>query len=245
MPEAIFEDGPVGTPYKYTVAGTGTVTPLACQAVYDGSGAGGDYVPAVIYRSQDGNVISRAILDSTITAGDDAEVSWFPGVKHAAGTSSTAPAAFVVSSVPLGNIGPGGTLIPWVDLHTNAASVFSIDPIITTRLLIAAPGWYLLGAALLTQTQPQSLTHTLTVALGATDAVGTDAGPILSTPIDVQDASAGDPKEVTSLQGFSYMNLAAGLVYPVHLVYQLTPNAVVNFNSASMYVSRLSPSAVS
>jgi hypothetical protein len=93
MPEPIFNAGPVATPYAYTVSGTGTVTPRACQADFDGSGAGGDFIPACIFKSQSGHVISRAILQSTITAGDDAEVSWFPGVSPA----STGTAGSVIS----------------------------------------------------------------------------------------------------------------------------------------------------
>jgi hypothetical protein len=104
VPEAIFEDGPVSTPYVYTVTGHGSVTPRACAAVYDGSGAGGDYVPAVIFRSQTGNVIARATLDSTIVAGDDAEVSWFPGVKHAPSvTPGGTQCAYAILSLSVAN----------------------------------------------------------------------------------------------------------------------------------------------
>jgi hypothetical protein len=88
-PEPIFQEGPVDTPFVYTVSGTGEVIPRACAANYDGSGAGGDFVPALIFRSQAGHVISRAILQSTVTAGDDAEVSWFPGVKAAAASAGS------------------------------------------------------------------------------------------------------------------------------------------------------------
>jgi hypothetical protein len=92
MPEPIFEPGPVDTPFVYTVSGTGGIVPRVCQAVYDGSGAAGDYIPAVVFRSQAGHVISRAILQSTVTAGDDAEVSWFP---HVGGGGSQPPTFFV------------------------------------------------------------------------------------------------------------------------------------------------------
>jgi hypothetical protein len=113
MPEPIFEPGPVDTPFVYTVSGTGEIVPRACQAVYDGSGAGGDYVPAVIFRSQAGHVIARAILQSTVTAGDDAEVSWFPGVKAAA---AAAPAAglpiYGLLALSVENFGDTGVVIP-------------------------------------------------------------------------------------------------------------------------------------
>lgn len=94
MPEPIFQEGPLDTPYVYTVSGTGTVTPRCCAALYDGSGAAGDFLPAVIFKSQAGHVLSRAILQSTIVAGDDAEVSWFPGVSPPAAQAAAAAPVF-------------------------------------------------------------------------------------------------------------------------------------------------------
>jgi hypothetical protein len=78
--DQIYAPGPNPAPLKYNVPGSQQMIPRACQALFNGSGASGDYVPALIFRSQAGHVISRAILGSTVTAGDDAEVSWFPRV---------------------------------------------------------------------------------------------------------------------------------------------------------------------
>src|SRR5690242_6571122 len=101
MPEPIFEAGPVDTPYTYTVSGTGTVTPRDFHAVYDGTNAAGDFVPAVVIKSQAGHVIARAILQSTITAGDGAEVSWFRSGMSPAGSSvTTQTAALITTSSP-------------------------------------------------------------------------------------------------------------------------------------------------
>jgi hypothetical protein len=137
VPEAIFEDGPVDTPYVYTVTGHGSVTPRACAAVYNGAGAGGNFVPAVIFRSQEGHVIARAILQSTITAGDDAEVSWFPGVKPAqtGGGHVTLPTygSLALSVGDLGDspysVAAGGTSnIRFVHQFGGAAGIFTFSP---------------------------------------------------------------------------------------------------------------------
>jgi hypothetical protein len=129
MPEPIFNAGPVDTPYAYTVSGTGTVTPRACQAVYDGSGAGGDFIPACIFKSQSGHVISRAILQSTIAAGASAEVSWFPGVSPAVTSSagSVLPVAFADFTTPLALTPWGGfyTAVTWALLEQSGGSVYT------------------------------------------------------------------------------------------------------------------------
>jgi hypothetical protein len=145
MPEPIFEPGPVPTPFVYTVSGTGEVVPRACQAVYDGTGAGGDYVPAVIFRSQAGHVISRAILQSTVTAGDDAEVSWFPGVKAAAASSSALEMALATSVQPFTILNTGGVVnqaTVWDSVATNSATYTWPSGGDNTKIGFGKPGLY-------------------------------------------------------------------------------------------------------
>jgi len=85
--DQIFADGPIATPASYEVPGSAAIVPIAVQALLNGSGASGDYVPTLIFRSQAGHVIARVPTSTTVTAGDDAEVSWFPHVAAAAGAS--------------------------------------------------------------------------------------------------------------------------------------------------------------
>src|SRR5213079_2177939 len=97
MPDSIFSPGPEDAPVSYEVPGSSEIVPLACAAVFDGSGAGGSFKPALIFRDQSGHVIARAATDETFAAGESAEVSWFPGVKVAAASTpsgSGLPAAY-------------------------------------------------------------------------------------------------------------------------------------------------------
>ena len=125
MADQIFADGPVDAPAKYEVPGSAQIVPIAVQALLNGSGASGDYVPTLIFRSQAGHVIARVPTSTTVTAGDDAEVSWFPGVKAGGGS----PSAFL-NQTYLAQANHGGQVIT-----TN-----TVTPI-TFLTYTSAPGW--------------------------------------------------------------------------------------------------------
>jgi hypothetical protein len=76
--EQIYADGPIAAPAKYEVPGSSEIIPIAVQALLNGSGASGDFVPTLIFRSQAGHVIARVPTATTVAAGGSAEVSWFP-----------------------------------------------------------------------------------------------------------------------------------------------------------------------
>lgn len=207
MPEAIFEDGPVDTPYVYTVSGTGTVTPRACAAVFNGSGAGGNFIPAVIFRSLAGNVIARAILDSTIVAGDDAEVSWFPGVKHGAAAAvatglpfANVALAAVASPLAAGNYAPN---IDTLTTNTPGAAIFSVNALTPSFLQISAAGVYCFGAVY-AMSNPFTLPigGFITVSLPASALTGSTASPIFEL------ANTTATKRIQNLQGISYGQFA-------------------------------------
>ena len=69
----------------------------AVNADFADNGAGADWLPCVTIVSDSGHIIARACDQAVkVTAGDDAEVSWFPHVKHFAaptpsGRDSLAP----------------------------------------------------------------------------------------------------------------------------------------------------------
>ena len=66
----------------------------AVNADYADNGAASDWLPCVTIVSDSGHVIARAVDQAVkVTAGSDAEVSWFRGVKHfaAAAPSGGAP----------------------------------------------------------------------------------------------------------------------------------------------------------
>lgn len=83
-------DGPV--PQDYTVAGAQTFDLQGVKADFDGSGAGGSFVPVVQILSPAGQVMAQAV-GSVILAGGSATVTFAPFLKSAtvAGSSYTPP----------------------------------------------------------------------------------------------------------------------------------------------------------
>lgn len=96
MAEQIFEPGSLDSPTTYQASGVHDIVVLDCYAEFGGSGAGADYKPALRFRSQAGHIIAVATTDETVTAGDDADVSWFRGVK-AGGSSAPTSTGFAYS----------------------------------------------------------------------------------------------------------------------------------------------------
>jgi hypothetical protein len=179
VPDQIYAPGPDPAPLKYNVPGSQQMIPRACQALYNGSGAAGSYVPALIFRSQAGHVIARAILDSTIAAGDDAEVSWFPGVKHAAAATpagakldmciakTTAPYTIAATgggmthAVVWTDVRPVGGTYTW-PVAGNSTKIgmpagiylvlYNLDPVavwVNTSFVVAQPNWVTSGTGFL------------------------------------------------------------------------------------------------
>ena len=122
MADQIFADGPIATPASYEVPGSAAIVPIAVQALLNGAGASGDYVPTLIFRSQAGHVIARVPTSTTVTAGDDAEVSWFPGVKSGGGLPTVTPAnSFVSQATQTAKVIPTGVATTiGMDLFTQA-----------------------------------------------------------------------------------------------------------------------------
>jgi hypothetical protein len=78
LAESIFAEGPLPAPETYTVPGASVIVPLSVAALVDGTNASGDFVPVLIFRDQQGNVIARVPTSTTVVAGESAEVTWFP-----------------------------------------------------------------------------------------------------------------------------------------------------------------------
>lgn len=94
MPEQtqIVHSPVAAAPNDYTVADNVEFKLVAVNANFADNGAGSDWLPAVVLLSDSGHVIARALLpDVKVTAGDDAEVSFFPGVKPGGGGAATLP----------------------------------------------------------------------------------------------------------------------------------------------------------
>jgi hypothetical protein len=138
----------------YTIPGSAEIRVLAVNANFEDNGAGADWCPAVVMFSDSGSVIARALLpDVKVTAGDDAEVSWFPGVKP--GGAAT-PASSAVA-VAFGDGGPQTTPAgtnAWASFGSVSVSDPSVFSWTTTTnpndTLVVAPAGVLLcvGSAL-------------------------------------------------------------------------------------------------
>lgn len=73
-------------PKDYTIPGNAELILRAVQATFTDNGASGDWLPCVTLITDSGHTIARAIdRGVVITAGSDASVSWFPGVKASSG----------------------------------------------------------------------------------------------------------------------------------------------------------------
>lgn len=92
MADSIFADGPLDAPEAYHVPGSAEIIPLSVAALFDGTNASAAFVPVLIFRDQQGNVIARVPTETTVSAGASAEVSWFPGVKRGGGATTAATA---------------------------------------------------------------------------------------------------------------------------------------------------------
>ncbi len=72
-------------PEDYIVPGTVTLTPKQIHVDYVDNSASGDWLPCITFISDAGVVLGRAVDQAVkVTAGDDASVTWFPGVKNEA-----------------------------------------------------------------------------------------------------------------------------------------------------------------
>src|SRR5205823_312706 len=72
-----------GVPSNYTLPDAAELRLKAVYAEFTDNGAGSDWLPTVTILSDSGDVIARADdQDVKVTAGDDANVTWFPRVRR-------------------------------------------------------------------------------------------------------------------------------------------------------------------
>lgn len=80
-------------PKDYKLSGAQDLKTKAVRAQIDGSGAAGQYVPALQMLDPAGNVMWTAVANTTVTTGGSVNVTWFPGVS-AAGSGASASGAW-------------------------------------------------------------------------------------------------------------------------------------------------------
>ena len=100
--QQVLVTGVASTPASFQIPGNGQIRPKAIFATYDGSGAGGAYVPALKIISDGGQTIGIYKAPTTVAAGGSADVSWFPWWRG-------------ITSAPAPSPNPLGTLWAWWD----------------------------------------------------------------------------------------------------------------------------------
>jgi hypothetical protein len=90
MPDVQILSGAVAdVPMTYEVPAAAEFTLKTVYAFYVDNGAAGSWIPCLTIRSDSGHIVAQAVDQSNVVgAGDDADVSWFPGVKRG-GAAST------------------------------------------------------------------------------------------------------------------------------------------------------------
>jgi hypothetical protein len=142
-------------PSTYEVAASAEFILKCVNADFDGSGSAGSWLPCVTIKSDSGHVVARAVDPGvSVAAGGSAEVSWFPGVKHAAAASAAGGLSWAIVSIafdaPDLAIGATAQVVPY-DLTngsdtffmTNDSATFSIDST-NHAIVLAQNGYYMI-----------------------------------------------------------------------------------------------------
>lgn len=96
------------TPLDYVVAGAQEIVPKAVYASFDGSGAGGDFLPVLQIISDSGHIVASCPA-AKVAAGASADVTWFPRV---AGNTQVAGDGIKFDTLNVGD---------WLDIETTGA----------------------------------------------------------------------------------------------------------------------------
>jgi hypothetical protein len=116
------------TPNGYTVRGGQEIQVKSVRASYDGSGAGGSFVPVLQLVAPGGVIVSEWPFGSALSAGATADLSWFPGV---GGSSSSLNAEYEIKVVP------DNTVVVVAD----GQFIFATPADLNGAVLIAAAGY--------------------------------------------------------------------------------------------------------
>ena len=102
--EALFVAGTAASPLDYTVPGSVLFRLKSVYAEFDGTGAGGTFLPAIKLTSDSGHVNCIASDPSaSVAVGGSAAVTWFPGVRVGSShvLTTTAPVPSGQTILPL------------------------------------------------------------------------------------------------------------------------------------------------
>jgi hypothetical protein len=123
---SILQSAAATVPTGYTIAGAQEIVLKSVTASFDGTGAGGSYVPAVQVVDPSGHIVGTFTLQQTLAAGASADISWFPGL---AGTASSTPVTGTVQvPVYLDTPDNSGNSFPTLTLSNGFTTVQRILP---------------------------------------------------------------------------------------------------------------------
>jgi hypothetical protein len=182
--QQILVTGKATVPASFTVPGNGQIQPKTIFASYDGTGAGGNFLPAIKIISDGGETVGVFPTSTTVVAGASADVTWFPGVEATgtpASTTTPAASALVEQFTPHTFVGTVGTVVPFEFFNTTDKTVFGTNPSgsVTTppnnttgdkSLMLLQGGAYVVDASVLFSVAPGAVAmDTATVAMDYND----------------------------------------------------------------------------
>jgi hypothetical protein len=77
--------GSADAPASWTLPPAFSIIPEVVYAMYDGSGAAGDYIPTLEIISDSGHVIGKIPMDNSVAAGSSVEATWAPFLRSGGG----------------------------------------------------------------------------------------------------------------------------------------------------------------
>jgi len=145
--EPVVSTSVVAAPKDYDIPQAQEILLLSVEAEFMDNGAAVDWLPAVQVLDNNGNVLATAADQGVkVTAGDDASVTWFPGVKHAA---AAAPAGSSFVPICAGRLTHSQTVnagatkdIAWdtVTIPANSAGDFTWSNVTPSRIGVTHTG---------------------------------------------------------------------------------------------------------
>lgn len=173
--------GQADAPEEYTVPNAVEIIPRAINATFDGTGASGSFLPTVEIVSDGGVVVARVPCQTTVAAGDTAEVTFAPFLRasSAAPTPSTGSnySAGGDSGSPVGNK-TGAWIVPYINFFTGS-------PLVTLHAAgngidVNDYGVFLLGLDLVMNVNPTTITAGIVGSFFVVDSLGA----VISTGFD-------------------------------------------------------------
>ena len=124
----------VAAPKDYSIPNAQQILLLSVRASFTDNGAASDWLPALQVLDNNGNVLVTAADQGVkVTAGSDADVSWFPGVKHSASASASfsayAELTMTGGDPPVSIASGGSVVVPWPHATWNDDSAFGTSTI--------------------------------------------------------------------------------------------------------------------